>query len=164
MIRMLIVAYILTSAVWADQVVIEFCASYFPSNNVSDTIVARSGTVIRIHSVGEKQLPDTDYYKFSRTNGVVTFSSIQTAPITPGLVQDAGAFKSLLTVHFGLGAETNTAITESYVTSYFVTRRLDGTGSINDTADALILQTLFMKLKSVSIDGTTWSLPWDDLN
>lgn len=163
MIRFLIFLF-LSLPVFSDQSAVEFFASSFPSGTVADTIIAKSGSVVRVHNVGEQQFQDTEYYLFSRFNGVVKMKILPVVSVSTPLIEAATSFKSLLSFHFGVGAETNTAITESYVTSYFVNRRLTGTGSVEDAADALILQTLFSKLKALSVDGTTWSLPWQEIS
>ena len=79
------------------------------------------------------------------------------------LAQTAIPFATTLRAHFGDDppAERNPQITEDYVTAHFAAKRAAGTITAADVADAMLLSTLFGKLRGP--DGTTWSLPWDDI-
>lgn len=58
-------------------------------------------------------------------------------------------------------AEQNTAITQDVVKQYFIGERQAGTMDVNKVADSVLLSSLFDTL--VQPDGTTWSLPWNDI-
>jgi len=113
---------------------------------------------------------DTPVSQLTITNGVVRMKSIEQleaqriaaiqAELTPSVVQAIQSFLAILHLHFGEGAETNTAITADAVTGYFLARRLTGTGANTDAEDAMILQTGFELIKGFAGDGTIWSFPW----
>ena len=79
------------------------------------------------------------------------------------LIQTAFAFRQILSLHFGSGAETNRAVTESVVTDYFIGRRLGGTSQPNDAYDALILSKGFDSIKKFTGDDTSWTF-FDEYN
>lgn len=79
------------------------------------------------------------------------------------IAETAAAFRWVLRQHFGEGAETNTAVTESIVTQYFIQRRILGTGELTDASDAILLQSGFETIKEVTGDGTIWSFPWSQI-
>ena len=83
------------------------------------------------------------------------------ATFTDELKQIASSYRATLCRNFGAGAETNPAITAAYVTSYFDGKRLAGTITPLETADAVALIRDFAILSAWTGDDTTWSIPWD---
>jgi hypothetical protein len=82
------------------------------------------------------------------------------ATITPDLWQTAGVFRALMREHFGPGAETNTTIKAGTVATYFINRRMTGTGGANDGQDSFFLQMAFEQIKAWTGDGTSYTFPW----
>lgn len=142
----------------------EMCAKQlFPSGNVESVVLGNINDLVFEHAYGEQMDTNAEYYVFSRNSGSVQIDALNLPDITEDVLIQANTFKSLINLHFGVGAETNKTITQNYVVSYFVNRRINGTADINDASDALILQNLFQSLSGFTPDGTTWSFPWEAL-
>lgn len=148
----------------AEQSVLLYCSTnLFPSGNIERVIVETNATGIAVYQRGQATSLDHGYFSYSRTNGVVKFNRLRQVEMNLATIQEATTFQSLMGLHFGPGAETNPAITEAVVSGYFIQRRLDGTADPTDASDALILRSLYDRMRNMTIDGTTWSFPWGDL-
>ena len=62
--------------------------------------------------------------------------------------------------HFGAGAETNRDVTETAVAAYFEGKRMAGTITAVETADAIALTRYFDLLSRWNGTGETWTLPY----
>jgi len=85
------------------------------------------------------------------------------ATITPAMAQTAAIFRATLRQHFGANAEIDHEVTASVVEQYFVGKRLDGTLTTLDIADASLLERGFDAITAWTGDGTTWNFPWEVL-
>lgn len=85
------------------------------------------------------------------------------ATITPKLWNMAAIFVATLRQHFGAGAETNHEVTAATVEQYFIGKRLAGTLTMLDLADASLLERGFEMITAWTGDGTIWSFPWEVL-
>ena len=115
-----------------------------PTYAMDDNVITQTGTVIDAETVAAEE--QARYVAYIGE-----------------LAQAAIPFATTLRAHFGDDppAERNPQITEDYVTAHFAAKRAAGTITAADVADAMLLSTLFGKLRGP--DGTTWSLPWDDI-
>lgn len=145
----------------ANQQVMEACSvQLFPEGNIPKTIVKSTVDGVALYQQGEPQQVGVDYFSYSRKNGITLFEKI--ASYNPSVSDIAGAksYRDVMAIHFGAGSHTNTAITEAVVTGYFIQRRIQGTSEPTDASDALLLQSFYQSMRSVTIDGTAWSFPW----
>lgn len=80
-------------------------------------------------------------------------------PLTPSprLLAIADTFRTVLRLHFGEGAETDTSITAETVARYFLDRRVSGTAEPGDATDLIILREGFDAIKAFTMTGETWS-------
>lgn len=85
------------------------------------------------------------------------------ATITPKLWNMAAIFVATLRQHFGANAETNHEVTAATVEQYFIDKRLAGTLTMLDLADASLLERGFEMITAWTGDGTIWSFPWEVL-
>lgn len=85
------------------------------------------------------------------------------ATITPELWQMAAIFVATLRQHFGENAETNREVTASAVEQYFIGKRIAGTLTTLDLADASLLERGFDLITAWTGDGTIWSFPLEVL-
>ena len=92
------------------------------------------------------------------------YTKPEPTPLDADLAEEAQLFKTILTIHFGEGAVTNTNVTERAVMQYFVNRRLSGTSEPTDASDGILLQRGFEVIKAYTGDGTVWSFPWEMLD
>jgi len=83
------------------------------------------------------------------------------AAITPELLQTASAYRTALQRNFGVGSETDTAITQAYVTQYFAAKAVAGTITTQELADKDLLLLTFPIIAAWTGDGTAWSFPWE---
>lgn len=83
------------------------------------------------------------------------------ATITPKLWNMAAIFVATLRQHFGANAETNHEVTAATVEQYFIGKRLAGTLTTLDLADASLLERGFESITAWTGDGTIWSFPWE---
>jgi len=58
-------------------------------------------------------------------------------------------------------AEQNHGVTQEAVEAHFVAMRYSGTITVEALADGVLLDKMFTALRQP--DGTTWSLPWDEI-
>jgi hypothetical protein len=77
-------------------------------------------------------------------------------PLTPV----ASLYRITLRKHFGDNAETNHDVTKSSVSAYFEQKRMAGTITAVETADALALTMYFDILAAWNGTGETWTVPW----
>ena len=73
-------------------------------------------------------------------------------------LQSASLFRSTMRINFGDMAETNRAIGEKEVESYFIGLRMAGTITAIQLADASLLTRLFSELAAWNGTGETWSI------
>ena len=76
------------------------------------------------------------------------------------VAQQAHIFRIILQKYFGVGAEANQAITQAYVQTYFVGLQQAGTITVQQLADASVLQSLYPILSVLTTTGYTWDFPW----
>lgn len=141
----------------------EIITNIFPSGNVGETKLIVKNNTVSIHN-NETHNPGDKIYFFKRTDGFTTFAEHVYEQPSNDLLALAGAFKTILTQHFGPGSETNTSINESTVVSYFIERQLSRISTQWDTGDAQLLKEAFVKIKEWTKDNTTWSFPWHLVN
>ena len=77
------------------------------------------------------------------------------------LIPTASVFKLALRRNFGVGAETNKAVTMTAVANYFTMKQMNGTITTQELADAIMLDRLFKELETWNGTGETWTLPWE---
>lgn len=77
------------------------------------------------------------------------------------IAQTAGLYRLILRKHFGMGAETNRAITVDAGVAYFTQKQLAGTLTTQDLADAVLLDRLVRELREWTGTGEAWSIPWE---
>ena len=76
------------------------------------------------------------------------------------LIPVASLYRATLRKHFGDNAETNHDVTKSSVSAYFEQKRMAGTITAVETADALALSMYFDILADWNGTGETWTLPY----
>jgi hypothetical protein len=74
--------------------------------------------------------------------------------------QKAVIFRLTMRRNFGDGAETNREIDAKAVENFFVSKQVAGTITVQELADASVLERLFAELATWNGTGETWSLPW----
>jgi hypothetical protein len=74
--------------------------------------------------------------------------------------QKAMIFRLTMRRNFGDGAETNREIDAKAVENFFVSKQVNGTITVQELADASVLERLFAELATWNGTGETWSLPW----
>jgi hypothetical protein len=74
--------------------------------------------------------------------------------------QKAVIFRLTMRRNFGDGAETNREIDAKAVENFFVSKQVNGTITVQELADASVLERLFAELATWNGTGETWSLPW----
>jgi hypothetical protein len=84
----------------------------------------------------------------------------QSAKMATFPAQEAMIFRLTMRRNFGDNAETNHAIDAKAVESYFVGKQVAGTITVQELADASVLERLFTVLSAWNGTGETWSLPW----
>jgi hypothetical protein len=72
--------------------------------------------------------------------------------------QEAMIFRLTMRRNFGDGAETNHVIDAKAVENYFVGKQVNGTITVQELADASVLERLFAELKAWNGTDETWSL------
>ena len=72
-----------------------------------------------------------------------------------------GLYVTTLRKHFGVGAETNRDVTETEVAAYFEGKRMAGTITAVETADAIALTRYFGIFAAWNGTGEVWTLPYD---
>ena len=112
-------------------------------------------------SVTNRVVTDTECIEQAETISDADIYAARVAEITPELWQTAGLFRTILHIHFGEGAETDTELTEAAITGYFVQRRLGGTSESTDASDAILLTKGFDAIKAWTQTDNIWSFPWD---
>ncbi len=75
--------------------------------------------------------------------------------------QEAAIFRLTMRRNFGDNAETNRAIDAKAVENFFVGKQVDATITVQELADASVLERLFAKLSTWNGTGETWTLPWE---
>ena len=110
----------------------------------------RDGSVIRYYDAQGVAYMEEEFH------GEVIAGYRPVAP-SPRLLSIAEAFRTVLRLHFGEGAETNTDITAESVAQYFLDRRLTGAADPNDAADMIILREGFEAIKAFTLTGESWS-------
>jgi hypothetical protein len=83
------------------------------------------------------------------------------ATLTPVLIAQASIFRATIRKYFGDNAETNRAVTFTVVETYFLSKQVSGTITVQEVGDMFALKELFVVLSSWTGDTTTWSFPWD---
>jgi hypothetical protein len=82
------------------------------------------------------------------------------ALLTPELMTSAHVYRVALQRNFGVGAETDQAITEKFVESYFAGKAAAGVITAQEIADGELLKMTFPAIAEWTGDGTAWSFPW----
>lgn len=84
-------------------------------------------------------------------------------PPTPTvqIIQQAAIFKMVMRKYFGDGAETNRNITATVVQTYFMNKQLGGIITVQELADAIVLDKLFASLIEFTGTGESWTFPWE---
>jgi hypothetical protein len=85
-------------------------------------------------------------------------SEKQAAKIATFPVQSAVIFRLTMRRNFGEGAEVNRAIDAKAVQVHFISRQVAGTITVQELADASVLERLFEELAAWNGTGETWSL------
>jgi hypothetical protein len=75
----------------------------------------------------------------------------------------AGLYRATLRKHFGDNAETNHDVTKTSVSAYFENKRMSGTITAVETADAVALNIYFDLLAAWNGTDETWTLPYEVL-
>lgn len=164
--KMLLASVVLCWSSYGDlDNAVRHLATLYPSGAVERVIIYTDADgVPNLHIPGAQRNDSAIYYELNRTaSGAVSYQEKKQYAYTTADNKAALILKVLLEKHFGQGSHTNTAITEEYVNDYFVGKSLSGTSTLEDVQDALMMLPAFQKLSAITVDGTIWAFPWDEV-
>ena len=84
--------------------------------------------------------------------------------VSPSVMEQACAFRSVLRRHFGSSSETNPSLTKDVVKRYFAMKKMADEGETGDALDFAVLSIGFETIQQWTGDGTTVSFPWDKVD
>jgi hypothetical protein len=134
---------------------------YVPSTlpNIKSSAWVDSGTSYYEDDVVQYTAEELAEQKAARQAGAAAARLASFQPLIPLAV----LYRAALRKHFGPNAETNRDVTETMVAAYFDQKRIAGTITSVETADAIALARYFEILAAWNGTGETWTLPYEVL-
>jgi hypothetical protein len=132
----------------------------------------RDGAVVRLSEVEQQEILDAEALAEqarqqaveAEAAAVLLDAQQSRAAQFSALAPMVSLYVTTLRKHFGDGAETNCEVTETAVAAYFEGKRMAGTITACETADAIALTRYFDILSRWNGTGETWTLPYELLS